>query len=135
MMGLSLALGLAAAGTHCDAARALDAAAVAPAPQWCLGQRDGNSDQPACYENLITCVMAALTHAGWCTQRPQLPASVDAMNRRAAVTRVSRRQTHASPGRHKFSAVERDELYHGSGRSDQRGNRERGRSQAFITAC
>jgi hypothetical protein len=51
MMGLSLALGLAAAGTHSDAARALDAGAIAPAPQRCLGQRDGNSDQPACYEN------------------------------------------------------------------------------------
>jgi len=51
MMGLSLALGLAAAGTHSDAARALDAGAIAPTPQRCLGQRDGNSDQPACYEN------------------------------------------------------------------------------------
>jgi hypothetical protein len=113
MMGLSLALGLAAACTHSDAARALDPRAVAPAPatQWCLGQRDGNSDRPACYEHLITCVMAALTHAGWCTQRPQTPASLDAMNRRAAVVPVSRHRTHASVGQHKFSAAERDELY------------------------
>jgi len=51
MVGLSLALGLAAAGTHSDAARTLDAGAIAPTPQRCLGQRDGNSDQPACYEN------------------------------------------------------------------------------------
>ncbi len=113
MMGLSLALGLTAAGTHSDAARARDAGAVAPAPstQWCLGQRDGNSDQPACYENLITCVMAALTHAGWCTQRPQVTANVDAMNRRAAVAPVSRRRTHASPGHHNFSTAEGDELF------------------------
>ena len=77
----------------------------------CLGRRDGNNDQPVCYENLITCVMAALTHASWCTWRPQLTASVDAMNRRAAVAPVSRRRTHAALGQHKFSAAERDELY------------------------
>jgi hypothetical protein len=125
-MGLSLALGLAAAGTPSDAARALDAGAVAPAPstRWCLGRRDGNSDQPACYENLITCVMAALTHAGWCTHRPQLPANVDAMNRRAAVAPVSRHRTHASPGQHKFSAAERDDLYHEFEKWNERSTRQ-----------
>jgi hypothetical protein len=115
MMGLSLAVGLAAAATHSDAARALDAGAVAPAPstQWCVVQRDGNSDQPACYENLVTCVMAALAHAGWCTQQPPVLANVDAKNRRApAVAPVPRRRTHASPGHHKLTAAERDKLYH-----------------------
>ena len=38
------------------------ALALEPAPHasWCVVQRDGSRDQPACYENLITCIMAAL---------------------------------------------------------------------------
>ncbi len=111
MMGLSLALGLAAGGTPNDAS-ALDAGAVAQAPsaQWCLVQHDGKSDQPACYENLITCVMAAFANASACTQQSAAP-SEDAVNRRApAVAPAPRRRTHAS-STHKFSAAERHELY------------------------
>jgi glucose/arabinose dehydrogenase len=109
MLSLSLALTLTAAGIYSDAASAIEPI-VAPAPsaQWCLNQRDG--DQPACYESLITCVMAALGHASWCTHR--VPESVVAMNRRApSVASVPRHRTHASPGQHKFTAAERDDLY------------------------
>jgi hypothetical protein len=112
MTGLSLALTLAAAGVYSDAASALEATVVAPAPsaQWCLDRRDGNSDQPACYASLITCVMAALAHASWCIHR--VPESVVAMNRRApAVASLPRHRRHASPGQHKFTAAERDDLY------------------------
>ncbi len=113
MMGLYLALGLAGVGTQNDAS-ALDASAVAQAPatQWCLVQRDGKSDQPACYENLITCVMAALAHADSCSQRPgPISPSQDATTRRApAVAAGPRRRAHAS-SHHKFSAAERDELF------------------------
>ena len=115
VMGLSLALGAAAAGMGSDAARALDARAVAPAPSahWCVFRRDGSSDQPACYENLMTCVMAALAHASWCTQlsSPVTP-SENAVNRRApAVAPLSRRRAHASSRHHKLTAAERDELF------------------------
>jgi hypothetical protein len=126
-MGLFMALGLAVAGTHSDAARTLDAG-VAPAPptQWCVVQRDGNSDQPACYENLITCVMAALAHAGWCTQRAgPVPPSEEATTRRTpAVASVPRRRMHASPGHHKFTATERDELYREFQKWKERSTRE-----------
>lgn len=110
--GVSLALTLTAAGIYSDAASAIEPRVVAPAPapQWCLDRRDGNSDQPACYESLITCVAAALAHASWCTHR--VPESVVAMNRRApSVASVSRHRTHASLGQHKFTAAERDDLY------------------------
>jgi hypothetical protein len=109
MMGPYLALVAAAIDAHGDVARALDAGAVAPAPsaQWCVVQRDGSSDQPACYENLLTCVMAALAHASSCAQRP----SPDAMTQRAPkVAPVPRHRAHAS-SHHKFSLTERDELY------------------------
>jgi hypothetical protein len=81
-MNLSLALGLAVAVTPNDAS-ALDVGSVAQAPstQWCLVQR--GSDQPACYENLITCVMAALAHTGSCSQRPSVPPSKAATTQRA----------------------------------------------------
>ena len=110
MMGFYLALGLAAVGTHNDAS-ALDAGAVAPAPstQWCLVQRNGASDQPACYENLISCVMTALAHAGSCTQRTPVPPSEAATTRRVP-TVAPRRRTHASSD-HKFTAAQRDELF------------------------
>jgi hypothetical protein len=112
MISLSLALILTAAGIYNDAASAIErtVAPAAPSTQWCLHQRDGNSDQPACYESLITCVVAALAHASWCTRR--VPENVVAMNRRApSVASVSRHRTHASPDQHKFTAAERDDLY------------------------
>jgi hypothetical protein len=108
MMNLSLALGLAVAGTYNDAS-ALDVGPVAQAPQWCLFQRGSN--QPTCYENLITCIMAALAHTGSCSQRPSVPPSKAATTQRApAIAPVSRHRTHASSP-HKFSAAERDELF------------------------
>jgi glucose/arabinose dehydrogenase len=112
MTGLSLALTLTATGICSNAASAIEPTVVAPAPstQWCLHQRDGNSDQPACYESLITCVVAALAHASWCTHR--VPENVVAMNRRApSVASVPRHRMHASLGQHKFTAAERDDLY------------------------
>jgi hypothetical protein len=108
MMNLSLALGLAVAGTYNDAS-ALDVGPVAQAPQWYLFQRGSN--QPTCYENLITCIMAALAHTGSCSQRPSVPPSKAATTQRApAIAPVSRHRTHASSP-HKFSAAERDELF------------------------
>lgn len=112
VMGLWLALILTAAGIYNDSASAIGPIVVAPAPsaQWCLDQRNGNSDQSACYENLITCVVAALAHASWCTHR--VPENVVAMNRHApSVASVARHRTHASLDQHKFTAAERDDLY------------------------
>src|SRR6516164_9617734 len=107
MMGLSLALGLAAAGTHSDAARALDAGAIA---------RRHHSGVSA--SAMATAISRHATrthhlhngrprHAGWCTQLPQLPANVNAMNRRAAVAPVSRRHRATIS----FPRRKRDELY------------------------
>jgi hypothetical protein len=104
---LSLALGAAAAGIHADAARALE-----PTASWCVIQHDGSRDQPACYENLITCEMFALTRVSSCTQRLSLVAPRDATNQRASrVVQVSRRRAHVSPRPHKVTAEERDELF------------------------
>jgi hypothetical protein len=106
--GLSLALGAAAAGIHADAARALE-----PTASWCVIQHDGSRDQPACYENLITCEIVALAHVSSCTQRPSLIAPREgAANQRAfSVVQLPRRRAHASPRYHKFTAEERDELF------------------------
>jgi hypothetical protein len=105
-MSLFLALGAAAAGMNADAVRALDAGV-----HWCVVQRDGSSDQPACYENLITCVMAAFANASTCTQRSAAP-SEDAVNRRApAIVPLPRSRAHASSRHHKLTAAERDELF------------------------
>ena len=106
MMGLSLALGLAAAGTHSDAARTLDAGAIAPTPQRCLGQRDGNSDQPACYENSS----AAFWPPSPC-RLVHTAASAPCERKRYEPARCSRPGIAAAPSHHKFSAAERDELY------------------------
>jgi len=103
--GLSLALGAAAAGINADAARALE-----PTVRWCVIQHESR-DQPACYENLMTCVMAALAHASSCAQRP-VASGEDAANQRAStVVRLPRRQAHASPRHHKLTAEERDQLF------------------------
>jgi len=59
--------GAAAAGSNADAARALE-----PAASWCVIRHDSH-DQPACYENLISCLMAALAHASSCTQQRTSP--------------------------------------------------------------
>jgi hypothetical protein len=106
--GLSLALGAAAAGIHADAARALE-----PTPSWCVIQHDGSRDQPACYDNLITCEMFALAHASSCTQRPNLVAPrEDSANQRASrVVQLPRPRAHVSPRYHKFTAEEREELF------------------------
>ena len=125
MMGLSLVLTLAAAGIYSDAASALDAIVVTPTPsaKWCLEQRDGNSDRLACHENLITCVVAAFTHASWCTQR--VPATLGAMNRHApSVTPVPRRRTRAASTQHKLTAAERDDLYHAFEKWNERSRSE-----------
>jgi branched-chain amino acid transport system substrate-binding protein len=91
VMRLSLALGTAVAGMDANSARALDAKGVVPASTapWCVVQHDGGSDQPGCYENYITCVMAAFTHGGSCTKRSSLVASgEEAVDKRAPAVRV-----------------------------------------------
>jgi len=101
VMGLSLAFGVAAAGIYGDA-RALGAA-VAPTPPtyWCVLARDAGG-QPACYESLAACLVAAFSHASACTQVPR-PV--------AAVARLAPARGHTSPPHHKLTATERDELF------------------------
>lgn len=57
---IAVVVALGAALFESDNAEALDVGEVAPAPslQWCLLQRDGSSDHPACYENMLACVLA-----------------------------------------------------------------------------
>jgi ABC-type branched-subunit amino acid transport system substrate-binding protein len=71
VMRLFLAVGATVAGIEANAARALDIWAVAPsaAERWCIVQSDGSGDQPACYENFITCFVTALARASSCIQR------------------------------------------------------------------
>jgi hypothetical protein len=99
--------GVAAAGTNTDATRALETA-----PSWCVIQHD-SSDQPECYEYLISCVMAALVDASSCTQQPSSgPPNQDAANQRTFRVVHSRgHRAHASLRHHKLTADERDELF------------------------
>ena len=93
--------GAAAAGiNNTYAARAPE-----PAASWCVIQHDSR-DQPACYENLIICVMAALAQASSCTQRPT--PSQDAANQRALRVVLPR---HGAARHHKLTAEERDDLF------------------------
>ena len=105
--GLFLVLSAAPAGINAAAAKALE-----PTASWCVIQRDSR-DQPACYENLISCVMAALAHASSCTQQPSPgPPSQDAANQRAPrVVQLPGHRADASPRHHKLTADERDELF------------------------
>jgi hypothetical protein len=103
---LSLVLGATAAGMNADAARALE-----PAASWCVIRHD-SADQPACYENLLSCVMAALAHASSCTQlRSPGPPSQNAKQRTTRVGQLPEHRAHASPRHHKLTAEERDELF------------------------
>jgi hypothetical protein len=112
---IAVVVALGAALFESDNAEALDVGEVAPAPslQWCLLQRDGSSDHPACYENMLACVLAAFAHATSCTQRPNpiAPATEALTPRAAAPVRPARRQARNSPHQHKFTAAERNELY------------------------
>ena len=105
--GLFLVLSAAPAGINAAAAKALE-----PTASWCVIQRDSR-DQPACYENLISCVMAALTQASSCAQRPSLgPPSKHAANQRASgVVQLPGHRAHASPRHRKLTAEERDKLF------------------------
>ena len=100
--------GAAAAGSNADAARALE-----PAASWCVIRHDSR-DQPACYENLISCLMAALAHDSSCTQQRTSPGplSQGAANQRALrVVRLPGHRADASPRQHKLTAEEREELF------------------------
>jgi hypothetical protein len=112
---IAVVVALGAALFESDNAQALDVGEIAPAPslQWCLLQRDGSSDHPACYENMLACVLAAFAHATSCTQRPNLiAAATEPLTPRAAApVRPARRQARNSPLQHKFTAAERNELY------------------------
>jgi len=105
--GLSLALGATAAGMNAETAGALE-----PAASWCVIQHNSR-DQPACYENLISCVMAALAHASSCTQRPSpVTPSRHAANQRAPrLSQLLGHRADASLRHHKLTAEERDELF------------------------
>jgi hypothetical protein len=106
--GLSLALGVSAAGIHADTARALE-----PTASWCVIQHDGSRDQPECYGNLISCLVVALAHASLCTQRLSLvPPREDATNQRSfRVVQLPRRRAHVAPRHDKLTVEERDELF------------------------
>ena len=103
---------LIAGGSSCTVSINADAARAQPAASWCVIQHDSR-DQPACYENLISCVMAALAHASSCTQRPSPGRpSQDAANQRALrVVQLPGHRADASPRHHKLTADERDELF------------------------
>ena len=103
---------LIAGGSSCTVSINADAARAQPAASWCVIQHDSR-DQPACYENLISCVMAALAHASSCTQRPSPGRpSQDATNQRAfRVVQLPGHRADASPRHHKLTADERDELF------------------------
>jgi hypothetical protein len=112
---IAVVVALGAALVESDKAEALDVGEVAPAPslQWCLLQSDGSGDHPACYENMLACVLAALARATSCTQRPNpiAPAAEALTPRTPAPVRPARRQARNSPHQHKFTAAERNELY------------------------
>jgi hypothetical protein len=103
---------LIAGGSSCTVSINADAARAQPAVSWCVIQHDSR-DQPACYENLISCVMAALAHASSCTQRPSPGRpSQDAANQRALrVVQLPGHRADASPRHHKLTVDERDELF------------------------
>jgi hypothetical protein len=88
-----------------------DAASAQPAASWCVIQHDSR-DQPACYENLISCAMAALGHASSCTQRlsPGRP-SQNAANHTLRVVQLPEHRADASPRHHKLTSDQRDELF------------------------
>jgi hypothetical protein len=107
VIGLSIALG-AAIAVNANAAAGLDAAAAAPpsSTPWCIIQSDGSS---RCYENLLTCIIAGIGHAGSCTQRqgPDAPSANAAQQRPPATphrARVPKRN-------HSLTAAERETLF------------------------
>jgi hypothetical protein len=112
---IAVVAALGAALVDSDKVEALDVGEVAPAPslQWCLLQSDGSGDHPACYENMLACVLAAFAHATSCIQRPNpiAPAAEALTPRAPAPVRPARRQARNSPHQHKFTAAERNELY------------------------
>jgi hypothetical protein len=98
--------GAVAAGINADAAKALE-----PVASWCVIRHDSR-DQPACYENLMSCVVTALAHASTCTQQPSpSPPSQHAKQRALRVVQLPGRRAYASPRYHKLTAEERDELF------------------------
>ena len=103
---------LIAGGSSCTVSINADAARAPPAVSWCVIQHDSR-DQPACYENLISCLMAALAHASSCTQRPSPGRpSQDAANQRALrVVQLPGHRVDVSPRHHKLTVDERDELF------------------------
>lgn len=108
LIGLSLALGASIAGANANAAAAPDAAATAPAPSasWCIAQQDGSS---TCYENLFTCIIAGIAHAGSCTQRPGVdtPSANEVPQRPTAMPRRARVPMH----NHSLNAAQREKLF------------------------
>jgi L-lactate utilization protein LutB len=69
-MILCRALGATVIVSGANAATAGDGGtAPANAAQWCVIKHDGGSNQLKCYDNPITCVMAAIADASSCTQQ------------------------------------------------------------------
>jgi hypothetical protein len=89
-----------------------DAGRAQPAASWCVIPHDIR-DQPACYENLISCAMAALAHASSCTRRPSQgrPSQVAANQHALRVVQLPGHRADASPRHHKLTADEHDELF------------------------
>jgi hypothetical protein len=100
-------LGAAAAGIDTYAAKAPE-----PVASWCVIRHDSR-DQPACYENLVSCVLVALAHASTRTQLPSLGGSPsqDAKQRTLRVVQLPGHRAYASPRHHKLTTEERDELF------------------------
>jgi hypothetical protein len=101
-----------AGGSGCTMSTNVDAARAQPAASWCVTQHD-RRDQPACYENMMSCTMAALTHASSCTRQPSpgRPSQVAANQHALRVVQSPVHRADASPRHHKLTADERDELF------------------------
>ena len=101
-----------AGGSSCTVSTNADAARAQPAANWCVVQHDSRV-QPACYENRISCFMAAFAHASSCTQRPSpgRPSQNAANQHALRVVQLPGHPADASARHHKLTADERDELF------------------------
>jgi hypothetical protein len=109
---ISIALAFIALSLQSENAQALELEESAAPLQWCLSQRDGCPDHPACYQNMFACLLAAIAHTDSCAHRQnQTPPSDKTLKRVSASMGHHRRRARSSPQQHQFSAAERNELY------------------------
>jgi hypothetical protein len=110
---ISIAVAVVAAlSLESENAQALEREEPTVPSQWCLSRRDKGPDDPACYQNMVACLLAAFAHGRSCTRRENLtPRTEETLTQRASGTRHHRRRVHSSPQQHPFTTAERDQLY------------------------